>query len=295
MNSARWQRITEWPLTVAALVFLGFYAWVVLAELQGPEDQFAQAVITATWALFAVDYFVRLYLADRRLHWFVRHLLDLAIVALPILRPLRLIRLLTLLAIFQRVAGRTLRGRVVVYTVASTLLLVFVSALAMLDAERSYPDASITTFGDAVWWACTTITTVGYGDRYPVSFTGRCVAVALMIGGIALLGTITATMASWLVEKVAERDEASRSATRQQVKELSSQVQRMQDLLVMRERSRQPRSAQRRPSTRRRGIVGPTPQGTAGAVRSSRSRSKTSAGAGQRVRGMMVAAMSAGG
>src|SRR5664279_18888 len=159
MDSARWQRIMEWPLTVAALVFLGFYAWAVLGDLQGPQDQAAQAVITATWAMFAVDYFVRLYLAERRLQWFGRHLLDLAIVALPILRPLRLIRLLTLLAIFQRVAGRTLRGRVVVYTVVSTLLLVFVSALAMPDAERSYPHASIATFGDALWWACTTITT----------------------------------------------------------------------------------------------------------------------------------------
>ena len=132
MNTARWHRLTEWPLTAAALLFLGFYAWSVLADLQGPQDQVAQAVITATWAIFAIDYFVRLILAERRLRWFGRHLLDLAIVALPILRPLRLIRLLTLLAIFQRVAGRTLRGRVVVYTVVSTFLLVFVSALAEL-------------------------------------------------------------------------------------------------------------------------------------------------------------------
>jgi voltage-gated potassium channel len=239
VNEARWNRLTEWPLTVAALLFLGFYAWSVLADLQGPQDQVAQAVITATWAIFAIDYFVRLILAERRLRWFGRHLLDLAIVALPILRPLRLIRLLTLLAIFQRVAGRTLRGRVVVYTVVSTFLLVFVGALAMLDAERHYPDASITTFGDAVWWSCTTITTVGYGDLYPVSLTGRCVAVALMVGGIALLGTITATIASWLVEKVAEREEASQAATRQQVQELSRQVQEMHDAMVAYRRGRQ--------------------------------------------------------
>ena len=165
--------------------------------------------------------------------------MDLAIVALPILRPLRLIRLLTLLAIFQRVAGRTLRGRVVVYTVVSTFLLVFVGALAMLDAERHYPDASITTFGDALWWSCTTITTVGYGDLYPVSLTGRCVAVALMVGGIALLGTITATIASWLVEKVSKREEASQAATRQQVQELSRQLQEMQDTILADQRHKQ--------------------------------------------------------
>jgi len=232
VNAARWQRITEWPLVGAALVFLGFYAWAVLDDLQGPAGQVAEAVITVTWALFAIDYFVRLVLAEHRMQWFGRNLLDLAIVALPILRPLRLIRLLTVLAIFQRVAGKSLRGRVVVYTAVSTFMLVFVSALAMLDAERNYPDASITTFGDALWWACTTITTVGYGDRYPVSVTGRFIAVALMLGGIALLGTITATIASWLVQRVTEQDQASQAATRQQVDKLSRQVQVLQDLLL---------------------------------------------------------------
>jgi voltage-gated potassium channel len=58
------------------------------------------------------------------------------------------------------------------------------------------PDANITDFGDAIWWAVTTMTTVGYGDRYPVTSAGRMVAFALMIGGIALLGTATATLAS---------------------------------------------------------------------------------------------------
>ena len=111
---------------------------------------------------------------------------------------------------------------------------VFVSALAMLDAERNYPDASITGFGDAMWWACTTITTVGYGDLYPVSVTGRCIAVALMLGGIALLGTITATIASWLVERVTEREEAGQAATRQQVDDLSRQVHALQTLLMIR-------------------------------------------------------------
>jgi len=110
MDSARCQRISEWPLTVAALVFLGFYAWAVLADLHGPADQVAQVAITLTWVLFAVDYFVRLFLSERRWRWFGRHLLDLAIVALPILRPLRLVRLLTLLAIFQRVAGQNVAG-----------------------------------------------------------------------------------------------------------------------------------------------------------------------------------------
>jgi len=97
-------------LTVAAVVFLVVYAWQVLGELQGPASDAADVILTITWVMFAIDYVARLVLAQRRWSWFGRHLLDLAIVALPILRPLRLVRLVVLLAIFQRVAGRTPAG-----------------------------------------------------------------------------------------------------------------------------------------------------------------------------------------
>jgi voltage-gated potassium channel len=79
-----------------------------------------------------------------------------------------------------------------------------VAALAVLDAERDAPNATITNFGDALWWAVTTITTVGYGDRYPVTTEGRLIAGALMVAGIALVGVITASLASWFVQRIGE-------------------------------------------------------------------------------------------
>jgi voltage-gated potassium channel len=82
------------------------------------------------------------------------------------------------------------------------VLLGFVASLAVLDAERDAPDATLTTFGEAVWWTVTTISTVGYGDRYPVTTEGRVVAAALMVAGIALLGVVTASIASWFVENL---------------------------------------------------------------------------------------------
>jgi voltage-gated potassium channel len=102
----------------------------------------------------------------------------------------------------------------------------------MPEAERPAPDAKITTFGDALWWACTTVTTVGYGDLFPVTATGRSIAVRLMLGGIALIGTVTASVAAWLVQKVAEEAGAEQSATRLQVNELTAQVRAPQDLLI---------------------------------------------------------------
>jgi voltage-gated potassium channel len=72
----------------------------------------------------------------------------------------------------------------------------------VLDAEQDASGANITTFGDALWWSATTVTTVGYGDLFPVTTTGRFVAVALMLVGIACIGAITAGVAAWLVAQV---------------------------------------------------------------------------------------------
>ena len=148
------------------------------------------------------------------------------------LRPLRLLRLVTVLAVFQRIGGTRLVGRVALYVSVSTVMLIFVGSLAMLSVERHQPGATITSYGDALWWAVVTMTTVGYGDMYPVSAEGRIIAVALMVGGIALLGVVTATVATWLIQKVSEQDEASQAATRAQVRELTEEVRALRASLL---------------------------------------------------------------
>jgi voltage-gated potassium channel len=232
MDQARWRRIADVPLMVVSVVFLAAYSVEVIADLHGHASDGVEVIIGITWALFAIDYVVNLALAERRGRWFLRHLLDLAIVALPLLRPLRLLRLVTLLAILQRTAGRTFRGRVVVYVVGSAALLVYVAALAVLDIERPTPGATIVTFPDAMWWAFVTITTVGYGDYTPVTLEGRMIAVALMLGGIALLGTVTATLASWIVERVQITEDSAQTATRGDLQRLSRQVEELKEMLA---------------------------------------------------------------
>ena len=86
----------------------------------------------------------------------------------------------------------------------------FVASLAVLEVERESADGNIRTYGDAIWWVMTTLSTVGYGDHYPVTTTGRCIAVALMVVGVALLGVVTASLATWLIEQVREIEEESR-------------------------------------------------------------------------------------
>jgi voltage-gated potassium channel len=92
-----------------------------------------------------------------------------------------------------------------------------IASLAILNAERGAKGATITTFAGATWWAFTTVTTVGYGDLYPVTGQVRFIAAGLMITGIALLAIITASLASWLIGKVHEVDEHTQAATRADV------------------------------------------------------------------------------
>lgn len=221
----RWEQRAEWPLAFTAAAFLLAYALPILDEgLSTQAKDGCRAVNLVAWATFAVDYFVRLGLATERWHYWSRHLHDLAIIALPILRPLRLLRLVMLLKVLNRSATGTLRGRIAIYVGGASVLLMFCAALAMLDAERHRPNANIETFPDALWWAASTVTTVGYGDRYPTTPQGRLVAAGLMVGGIALLGIVTASIASWLIDRVRDADEATAAATRADVKILTSRV-----------------------------------------------------------------------
>lgn len=224
-RSQRWDQLVAWPLTGAAVVFLLAYAIPIAAPGVSPVVSDAcNVLIWIIWALFVLDYAVRFLLAEHKWTFFRKNLLDLAIVAMPLLRPLRLLRLLTLLSLLKRTGGEQFRGKVMSFTIGATILLLIVGALAITDAERGVPGANINSFGEALWWALTTITTVGYGDLYPVTSTGRVVAAILMISGIALVGVVTATLASWLVQKVSEVAEDEAAATRDQVEALTQQI-----------------------------------------------------------------------
>jgi voltage-gated potassium channel len=190
-------------MLILSATFLVVYGYEVIGDLSDRRAQLPDAVLTVIWIAFVADYIVNLVLARPRRRWFLSHLWELAIVALPVLRPLRLLRLLSVIAMLQRSTAFAVRGRVAVYVVTATALLVAVAGLAVLDAEQNAPGANIEQIGDAWWWAFATITTVGYGEYYPVTLAGRLVAVVLMGCGVALLGSVTALLGSWLIGQVA--------------------------------------------------------------------------------------------
>ena len=223
-----WERRSEWPLAVSAVLFLAAYSWPILdVGIPSVWSTICHRVDDAVWVMFVLDYVIRLRLARQRGRYVVRHLPDLAVVALPILRPLRLLRLVMLLRLLNRSATDSLRGRVALYVAGAAILLVYTASLAELDAERHAPHANISGFGDALWWAATTVTTVGYGDRFPTTTEGRFVAAGLMLGGIALIGIITATLASWLIDRVQEVEDDAQAATRRDLAELRTEVEQL--------------------------------------------------------------------
>jgi voltage-gated potassium channel len=114
-----------------------------------------------------------------------------------------MLRLLALARVMNRAAS-SLSMQVTTYVGGTAVVSLLLGAVAVLDAERGSPGANINTFGDALWWAASTVTTVGYGDRYPVTTEGRVIAVLLMLVGIALVGSITASVAAWFVRSSEE-------------------------------------------------------------------------------------------
>lgn len=227
----RWESAAEIPLVMVTLVFLAAYAWPILDEsLAGTWVSACRWAVWLSWGVLVADFLMRLVLSDERLAFVKSTPLEIVAIAVPLLRPLRLLRLVTLLGAVNRHAGGTLRGRVGTYVGGSVTLVVFVAALAVLEAERA-AGGNINSFGDALWWSMTTITTIGYGDHFPISATGRFVAVGLMLCGIALLGIVTAAVATWLIERVADEDQAERAVTRRDLAELQHELAGLRKLL----------------------------------------------------------------
>ncbi|MFE5405090.1 potassium channel family protein [Streptomyces sp. NPDC056580] len=200
--AARWEQRTEIPLFVGSLLFIAAYATRVLAvSLPSFWRNLCLATMLALWAVFAADYLVRWRLGGQRFLRFVStHFLHTVVVLLPLLRPLRIVPLYDVIQRRQGDPRLSLHARVIAYASLSTLLLGFSGSLAVYQQERGVPGANMRTFGDAVWWAAATLSTVGYGDIVPVTPLGRVIATGMMACGLGLLGAVTGSFSSWLMQ-----------------------------------------------------------------------------------------------
>lgn len=203
----RYESRTTWLLFALAVLFLIAYAIpIIWPDLPGWVGLLVRKTTLVIWLAFALDLAIRAVLSGQFFRYLIRHPIDLIVVAIPALRPLRILRVFATAHILLQRTGRMSIMNTVPAIAAATALLVFMGALAVLDAERGAPNAEITNFGDALWWSTTTVTTVGYGDLVPVTAVGRSVTAALMLVGISLIGTVTASVSAWFTSNTGSSD-----------------------------------------------------------------------------------------
>jgi len=193
-----YRRRARYPLFLAGLLFLVGFALVVDPDLATAQQHHVtgRSLTLLSWGVFLADYLISLVLAPAREHYVRTHVPQAIGVIFP---PLRI---LLIFHVTYEVARQT-RGRfghrVRLYLLYISTLVILVSSLAVMVVERNAPGATITSFGDALWWAAETVSTVGYGDMYPVTVAGRVIAVTLMINGFVILSVLTATVAQKFV------------------------------------------------------------------------------------------------
>lgn len=194
---------------------------VAVQVLAQPRDEVRgvlQVADTVACALFFADFLNSFYRApDRWRYMYTWGWLDLvsSIPVLDMARWGRAARIARLLRLLRGVKATMLLAQVLLgrrresATLASglILLLLLVSASVLILMVEVTPEANIKTAEDALWWSMTTITTVGYGDRYPVTTEGRVIAALLMGAGVGLFGVLSGLLASWFMEgeKAAEQ------------------------------------------------------------------------------------------
>ncbi|MGW2642013.1 potassium channel family protein [Streptomyces sp. NPDC001348] len=211
---ARWERRTQRPLLVLAVAFAVAYAVPIVDSSANPlMTSLCTATEWVVWGAFAVDYLMRLALTPLRRQFVRTHWIDLCAVVLPMLQPLRLLRMVATLLLVGRRARMASQIRLTTYVGGAVVGLLMFGSLAVLSVERESPQGNIRTLGDAVWWSFTTMTTVGYGDHAPTTGLGRMIAVGLMLSGIALLGVVTANIAAWFISRFEKDDVEERRQT----------------------------------------------------------------------------------
>lgn len=211
----------ELPLLILALAMVPLLIVPLLIDLPNGVEAALTAGEWFIWTAFALEYVTRLALTRERWRFVRREWPDLLIILLPFLRPLRVVRsaralrLLRLGRLAAFLGEATQTGRRVLtrhglqYAVLVTLVAV-VGAAGLVLAVEDGSGGSIDSFGDALWWAITTVTTVGYGDTFPVTPAGRGIAAFLMVSGIALFGVLAANVAAFFVEQQDGHDDEVR-------------------------------------------------------------------------------------
>jgi voltage-gated potassium channel len=238
----KYQRSSGYQLLMLILSVLS--VTVVAAEFSGRLRPTTAQILKFTdlgfCVMFLFDFGLQLYRApDRKKYFFTWGWIDL-LSSIPTFDLTRFGRVARVFRIFRIVRGiraaRLIHGvwehraenALLAATIAAIILVTGASILVLLFETN--PDSNIKTAEDAVWWAMTTITTVGYGDRFPITDGGRIIATFLMAAGVGLFGTFSAFLASWFLgEKSEDRTRKEIVAMREEINGLRNDIRALSD------------------------------------------------------------------
>jgi voltage-gated potassium channel len=200
-------KLWDGTLTFLALAFLVAFSWPAFDESPSADTLFLiNFVQWLSWLAFAGDLLWGFVKSKDKKKFLLSHPLEIVAVALPMLRPLRLLRLISFGSLVLEKVSIGKSVGITIKVIVTTLFFGYIAAIQITITERVSPSGNIDNFSDGLWWAFTTITTVGYGDHYPTTSEGRIIAVCLMILGISLLGVISATIAAWFVRLMQDEE-----------------------------------------------------------------------------------------
>ena len=236
------EEVAREPITIFQIVILALSVYVLVAlfvqgmfELSDEIDSLLMKIDFVICLVFQVDFFHRLYQAPSKAAFLKWGWIDF-VSSIPMLTTSRAGRIFSVVKIFRILRAfrsvkvlmqylmRNRTHNTFVTVAAIFCMVVMGGSVAILNIEKGVEGNNIKTPSDALWWSVVTLTTVGYGDRYPVSDNGRIVAAILMTAGVGLFGTFTGFVASMFVEPDIKREEDQVNALAKEIRALRAEM-----------------------------------------------------------------------
>ncbi|MCG7498214.1 potassium channel family protein [Vibrio sp. Of7-15] len=218
------------PMGLMSLI-LSFISIIIItgllfAPLSSASRQLLISIDTFICLLFLLQLFIDLMRSSNKVAYFKQHWIDI-LASIPIIEPLRYARIFHILRLLRLIRSGTLLVQQIQHnrreaTIASIFLLLILLLTTgsglMLIIEGNVPEANIQSAGDALWWSFVTISTVGYGDHYPVTSAGKILAAVIIICGVGMFGMISGLISS-LITEPSRKEKSHQEAQLHQEKE----------------------------------------------------------------------------
>ena len=228
----RIEAVTKYPMAALGIAWLVTAIAILTADANGSASKILVGMLFGFWAILLAEYLVRLVVTPDTPGYFKRRWVEPATVVLPVFQGWHLVgmeRMSLLVREGELRVEAILRHHSLFRVLIAAVVTLFIGAWLVLLFEENAKGSNIHNYPDALWWAIVTVTTVGYGDRFPVTEGGRSVAVVLMLVGIGLIGVLTATVASVFIK---EHTDANKEEIKKGHMDLGQQLSVISDRLA---------------------------------------------------------------